>query len=771
MQLGTLKLIAICVLSAMLPTSLPWRHSVLAQAITSEPVRIFDPTAVVLKDSDPVNQAKRALAAHQPEKVAVLLADPSKVSSDPLAQGRWYWLLAKAALAQAKWSTAAQWFNTLANTHHPLSMHARLEYAKLLLNNDPLSAAMIASQLSGLSPGGYEAKALEIKALAKANVFQDALKRTEVLLAETAPSTAGATFLLPLADALATQPNTEYKKIALSYYRRIASRLPLQKIGKDAKSKAELVLSQLSASDQEQLNAWSEDDSFAYALALFNAREYEQAEAYYAELTTRFRDAPYCQARFMQARAMLQRKSRKDGAPLMKRVAEECATPAIRPRAFFLAAEAYANMDEHGQARILYAKLEREFPSHRLADDARYRSALLLRLDKKEALAAQLLKSLPYRYPHGDMRHEAHFTLAWQAYSRRNYAMAKVYLEKLIKEQPQESSEEGLHGRGYYWLARVLEKLHQRKQATDRYLELLRRWPMTYYAQLAWERAARLDRTSTQKIANFLSSSAEPSLQFTWKHFMDSNDFQRLLEWFRVGEYDLANTEIKTFLSNTQNLDREDCWLIAALLSHAGKQPEAIQVLRTHLKDLWSYPPVGKELTRWRLAYPLAYQPLIETEATKQGVPPSLVRAIAREESSFDPNAVSVARAYGLIQLIPSTAKTHATPLRLPYDPMSLKNPEINLPIGIHFLRFLKDRYYNNVAFIPAAYNAGETAVDRWLREYNRHEVDEWIENIPYSQTRRYSRRVLQTYGIYHWLATRQLPGMWPHWPSTIQHH
>jgi soluble lytic murein transglycosylase len=94
----------------------------------------------------------------------------------------------------------------------------------------------------------------------------------------------------------------------------------------------------------------------------------------------------------------------------------------------------------------------------------------------------------------------------------------------------------------------------------------------------------------------------------------------------------------------------------------------------------------------------------------------------------------------------------------LPYDRGSLRSPEINLRIGTSFMRDLFQRFSANPAVVPAAYNAGTGAAERWLRERPTMPLDEWIENIPYFETRRYTRRVLQTYGVYSWLDEGQLP-------------
>ncbi|MBW2720306.1 MAG: lytic transglycosylase domain-containing protein, partial [Deltaproteobacteria bacterium] len=147
--------------------------------------------------------------------------------------------------------------------------------------------------------------------------------------------------------------------------------------------------------------------------------------------------------------------------------------------------------------------------------------------------------------------------------------------------------------------------------------------------------------------------------------------------------------------------------------------------------------------------------------------PASFVRAIAREESSFDPEVVSWAKAYGLVQLIMPTAKRFASEVGEKATPRTLKKPAVNLKIGARYMAWLWDRLKENPALVPSAYNAGEGAVRRWLQEDAARPLDVFIEEIPYDETRRYTRRVLQTYGVYQWLADEQLPELPAKLPTT----
>ena len=146
-------------------------------------------------------------------------------------------------------------------------------------------------------------------------------------------------------------------------------------------------------------------------------------------------------------------------------------------------------------------------------------------------------------------------------------------------------------------------------------------------------------------------------------------------------------------------------FLAAALLDRAGAPHMALEVARRRMHELVQRAPTARDLALYELLYPPAFAPLIEEAARKEAIPSSYLRAVAREESGFFPRAVSRAHAYGLIQMLVPTAKVIAKNLKLPHDAASLMRPEVNLPLGAHFIANLAVERTRSVASVPAAYS------------------------------------------------------------------
>jgi soluble lytic murein transglycosylase len=132
-----------------------------------------------------------------------------------------------------------------------------------------------------------------------------------------------------------------------------------------------------------------------------------------------------------------------------------------------------------------------------------------------------------------------------------------------------------------------------------------------------------------------------------------------------------------------------------------------------------------------------------------------LAYAVMRQESNFDPDAVSPAHAVGLMQLLPETAHAVADELHLPYDESRLTQPSFNVALGTRYLSDLGAKFAQSPARLPlvvASYNAGDEAVTRWLARVPKMDIDEFVERIPYTETRGYVARVMGNWAHYEYL-------------------
>jgi len=223
-----------------------------------------------------------------------------------------------------------------------------------------------------------------------------------------------------------------------------------------------------------------------------------------------------------------------------------------------------------------------------------------------------------------------------------------------------------------------------------------------------------------------------------------------------LGRLGLSLTENATE-GATRTAGREDgYWITAVLLDRGRLWSASHSIPRYTLTGYrWSYPTDGHRDARWRLAFPRAFPELVSKNSKANRVPEPLQLAIMREESAFYPKAESFANALGLTQMLVRTAQRFAK-WRVSHD--GLLDPAKNLEVGSRFLSFLLEHFDRSLPLTIAGYNAGEGAVDRWLHERGDLELDEFLETIPYDETRNYTKRVLASTLTYSWL-------YWPEQP------
>ncbi len=459
-----------------------------------------------------------------------------------------------------------------------------------------------------------------------------------------------------------------------------------------------------------------------------------------------------CRVRAAYGRALRRDRQNGKAAELLRPVAEACTDPQVRARALYVLATAVSAAGDREGAITLYRRFARQEPGSPLADDALFAASDLAvhagRVDEgREALTA-LVRDLPG----GDRRDEARFRLAWLSW-RAGEVEAAVAALLAIEEESREADPYE-HARAAYWRARLLAGRGEAGEVAARQIwaGLVAAAPADYYTLLSRARLAGAPGVALPEPAP--AGPAPAPLQPG--PLADDPHLAAGVALLRTGLRRAAAEELRAVdrapLGSTAGAGPTLC--LAALLDRAGDHHAAHQLLRVSAKLALRQPPDGPLRQVWEVAYPAAHQDLVRRHAPPAGVPPELLQALMREESALDPEAVSPVGAVGLTQLMLPTAKQVARKLKLPPpDRAGLMEPATSIRIGAAYLGDLLRRFDGSAALALAAYNAGENAVERWRSAAPGLPLDEFVEEIPYDETRGYVKRVLRSYASYRLLS------------------
>jgi len=491
--------------------------------------------------------------------------------------------------------------------------------------------------------------------------------------------------------------------------------------------------------------------------ALVEARSWGAAQQLSRDLLAEVTNAPndvplYCRILFAKGRIDSAKGERNVAIEAFGSVESHCDDTDIVPRALFLQAGLLAAMGKGSAAIAKYAELEQRFPGHRLADDSRLKQAFLYRAIGSESRFVALLDSMPDDYPDGDMVLEGLFQLALKNMLQRNWAVASSVLERSARFVVAGGTVKDVErDRLNYFLGRAALENGRVDFGVKLLGELVIGRPMTYYMLLARGVLARkwpseLERTEGVGMARSGEElSPDPS-----NAELSRQRIARLSALLGVADLKAADALLDA--GESDQLDESTVFAVAGMYANAGAIKTALTLVKRRGRDWRVRWPVMGWVDLWKQAFPRPYHEIVRQQAQKQGVLESLIYAIMREESEFDPKVVSHADAHGLMQLIVPTARTAGRELGIGASVAALHKPSVNIALGTRVLAKLGERFSGQAALVAAGYNAGPGRPARWLREYPDADMDLWIEFIEFPETRGYVKRVLESQAAYRWL-------------------
>ena len=414
-------------------------------------------------------------------------------------------------------------------------------------------------------------------------------------------------------------------------------------------------------------------------------------------------------------------------------------------------ARAYRNIKRMEKARETYDRFISLFPGHQLTQDIIWSRAWDLEAGKEFEAAIGQYDKIISKYNSGNRTDEARFRKGLVWYKQDEWEKACVEWERFLAQRPSSALVSDVH----YWIGKC--RLAQRKEAEARsgFLKSIVTSPAGYYAFRSREALSVLGDTVQPPLfdpASDLRSS---------QAWLDSISTRRLAlsprdsAWYRTGSLLAAcglMSHARFYLSHLERNfpDNLPLQFELATLYMAGSDPTS--AYRIARQFAWKIPPERRAAMPFDVydaMYPSAFGAYVETEAEKHGVDPNLVHAVMRQESVFDPAIVSPAGAIGLMQIMPETGKTIASKLATPFASDSLYNPAYNIAFGAYYLGELLDDFEGNIILAVASYNGGPHNAKKWYHERKHENVDLFVENIPFTETRKYVKKVLGNYWTY----------------------
>ena len=410
-----------------------------------------------------------------------------------------------------------------------------------------------------------------------------------------------------------------------------------------------------------------------------------------------------------------------------------------------LASRRLKNQDDVNAALNRLARL---YPNSKWRMEALIASANHYLLLNQIASYEPLYRACYESFPGDPQAAGCHWKVTWGHYLRRN-ADAGDLLRAHLRLFPGADTAAG----ALYFLGRLAENAGDNGSARAYYEEIAREYPNYYYTVQARARLPRVASAAVSASATAFLRGVKFPERVRTKNFEPNAAAKVRLERSRLlaqaGLEDWAQVELR-FGAQTEDQSHVLAAELAVIEPRRENPSQALRYIKRYASGYLYLPLETAPTDFWRLAFPLPFRSDLERFSKQNGLDPFLMAALIRQESEFDAKVISRANARGLTQILPSTGKELSRKLKVaPYTTAALFQPATNLRLGTFYLKTMIDHLGGNVEAALAAYNAGLSRANAWLSWGDFKEPAEFIETVPFTETRGYIQTVLRNADVY----------------------
>jgi soluble lytic murein transglycosylase len=533
---------------------------------------------------------------------------------------------------------------------------------------------------------------------------------------------------------------------ALNFYRKVY----FFGAGTDAAKEAETKLTSLAA----PLTPQNAEEIKARADKLYAAKNYAEAMTAYNNLILTFPNSVTSQIHlkrliaFANLRQMNEAQNAFNSIPPVAKEKEE---------AYYNLALGYAKARLWTQARATVDEMRRNFPGGALTPKTVIDAGMAARDAKNKLEESYFLRTAVISYPNSTAVAAAQFELAWLEHDGKNFAKSsEMLIEHLARYVDKDTANRGKAG---YWAARDSERAGKLAEACALYDAVIYRYGSNWYGYLGLQRLTTLrGQGKCQAAQNFPAASLLPKAIANLKtvtvaaETSSENELERAEKSEQlgiVGLFDWAISELEQAKKTANNSPK----INLALAKHyrwKGDQVNALLALAKSYPDYSQMFPEEMGREEWDIFYPLTNWNDIKYWAAQRSLDPFQVAGVIRQETIFDPRAKSKADAYGLMQLLVPTARAIAKKYNASTTSIfaeTLFQPALNIELGTAYMRDQFDKF-GRFEYVAIAYNAGPGRVAPW-RSSLPLEMDEFVEAIPFKETKGYVQGVIRNSAQY----------------------
>ena len=431
--------------------------------------------------------------------------------------------------------------------------------------------------------------------------------------------------------------------------------------------------------------------------------------------------------------------------------------PSLAAQAVYLEAACYRGLKDEDSFLAARDRAIKLYPNSPFTEKLLYSVATYYDVANEPEPASEAYQAIARLFPKGEYIERALWKVALHSFIAKRYgeALSGFWQCTLANASPAAASAPA------YWMGRCCERLGDFDKAAYFFARARALANNSYYGQRAQEALSGMKSEAPanpgnpapidfEQVKQTLDGIRPDPVSIPQPSGAVTQAIERARQLMAAGLPDMALLELNRSNSSQEDVDKALCYGMSRIYQSKGDLYGAISTLRRAFPDYIDLPSASLPGEIWDLFFPVRHFDIISQTAARKSLDPSLVLALIRQESAFNEAARSKANARGLMQVLPTTGRLLARQAGISrYTVTKLYHPETNIALGTSYLASLLQRYGGRVELALAAYNAGDSRVDRWLQQFGDTDMAEFVERIPFSETRAYVKQVMSNTAHY----------------------